>query len=145
MIDLPGSAFRDDDGSPDPAVRAALATGDGGTIAEVLRASRLLVAVVARLDVRDEDGGEKDSHMAVVSMVNERGERGLLAFTGIDSLSAWDPGARPVPAAAATIAEAALHDGAAAVVVDVAGPHQVVIPREVLTEWCAGTGASGGW
>jgi hypothetical protein len=83
--------------------------------------------------------------MAVVSMVNERGERGLLAFTGMDSLSAWDPGARPVPAAAATIAEAALRDGAAAVVVDVAGPHQVVIPREVLTEWCAVTGAPGGW
>jgi len=76
--------------------------------------------------------------MALVSLINEHGERGLLAFTGIDALQAWNPDARPVPAQAVEIARAALEDGAAALVVDVAGPHQVVIPREVLTEWCAG-------
>ncbi|MFM8515544.1 MAG: SseB family protein [Actinomycetota bacterium] len=145
MIDLQGSAYRDDDGSADPTVRALLSTGDGNAIAETLKASRLLVAVVARLDVGDEDGREQDSHMALVSMLNERGERGLLAFTGTDSLAAWDPEARPVPAPATAIAHAALDDGAAAVVVDVAGPHQVVIPREVLVDWCADTGGAGGW
>lgn len=138
MIDLQGSAFRDDDGSADPALRAILAAGEGNAIAEALASSRLLVAVVARLDSVDAEGGEKDSHMAVVSLVNNRGERGLLAFTGIDALHAWNPDARPVPAPARAIAEAALDDGAAAVVVDVAGPHQVVIPHGVLTDWCRG-------
>lgn len=141
MIDA--SAYRDDDGSPDPAVRAVLATGDGNAIALALAGSRLLVAVVARVDSLAPDGGDKDSHMALVSLVNERGERGLLAFTGIDALRAWNPDARPVPAGAADIARAALDDGAAAVVVDVAGPHQVVVSREVLTEWCALERATG--
>ncbi len=145
MIDLQGSAYRDDDGSADPALRAILTSGEGNAIAEALRTSRLLVAVVAHLDSSHEDGGEKDSHMAVVSLVNERGERGLLAFTGIDSLAAWDPRARPVPAAATAIAQAALAEDADAVVVDVAGPHQVVIPRGVLVDWCVGTGSAGGW
>lgn len=136
MID--GSAYSGDDGSADPRVRAVLAEGDGNAIATALVASRLLVAVVARLDTIEASGVEKDSHMALVSLINERGERGLLAFTGIDALQAWNPDARPVPAQAVEIARAALEDGAAALVVDVAGPHQVVIPREVLTEWCAG-------
>ena len=81
--------------------------------------------------------------MALVSLLNDRGERALLAFTGIDALQAWNPEARPVPAAASAIAEAALEDGAVAVVVDVAGPHQVVVPREVLTEWSEGDEPTG--
>ena len=137
MIDLQGSVYRDDDGTADPMVRDVLASGDGAAIAVALRESRLLVAVVARVD--SADGSEKDSHMAVVSLVNERGERGMLAFTGMDSLTAWDPQARPVPADARTIAAAALADGAHAVVVDVAGPYQVVITRDVLAGWCADT------
>lgn len=143
MIDLQASAYRDDDGSADPALRAALAAGDGNAIAEALASSRLLVAVVARVDAQDPDGGEKDSHMALVSLLNDRGERALLAFTGIDALQAWNPEARPVPAAASAIAEAALEDGAVAVLVDVAGPHQVVVPREVLTEWSGGDEPTG--
>lgn len=144
MIDLQGSEYRDDDGSADPALRALLGSADGPAIAAALRTSRLLVAVVSHMDSVTDHGGDKDSHMALVSMVNARGERGLLAFTGTDSLQAWNPQARPVPAAASTVAEAALADGVVAVVVDVAGPHQVVITREVLAEWCAGTDDPGG-
>jgi len=45
---IDGSAYRGDDGSADPRVRAVLAEGDGNAIATALVASRLLVAVVAR-------------------------------------------------------------------------------------------------
>lgn len=145
MIDLQVPAHPDDDGAPDPELRSILASGDGDAIARALRGSRLLVAVVAQLDSRDDHGGEKDSHMALVSMVNGRGERGLLAFTGTDSLRAWDPHARPVPAPAAAVAEAALRDGAVALVVDVAGPHHVVITGPILAEWCAAPGPKAGW
>ena len=117
-----------DEGTADPQVRARLADLAVSTevLACELRSARLLATVVAVLDEPDPNGGEKDSHMAVVSMVNERGERGLLAFTGLDSLRSWNPQARPVPALGRDIARAALADGAAAVVVDVQGPHRRV-------------------
>jgi hypothetical protein len=97
-------------------------------IARYLRGVRLLTSVVAVLDEADPDGADKDSHMAVVSMVNERGERGLLAFTGTDSLAAWSADARPMPSWGRDVGLAALEDGATAVVIDVQGP-----ARRVLT------------
>ncbi len=101
-------------------------------IARALREERLLAGVVAVLDELDEAGGDKDSHMAVVSMVNERGEKGLLAFTGVDSLAGWNPQARPVPSLGRDVARSALDDGATAVVIDVAGPQSVVLTGHVL-------------
>lgn len=119
-------AFPDDDGGPDPKVRHLLASTDVASVARSLRGARLLASVVAVADAIDASGADKDSHMAVVSMLNERGERGLLAFTGIDSLAAWDPAARPVPALGRDVARSALTDGASAVVVDVMGPARAV-------------------
>lgn len=130
---LASPAFPDDDGSADPALRAILAGPDrGGAFVQALRNARLLASVVAVADEVASDGSEKASHMAVVSMVNARGERGLLAFTGLDSLAAWNAAARPVPALGRDVARSALADGAAAVVIDVAGPARVVIAGDEL-------------
>lgn len=137
-IPLQGSRYTDDSGAADLQVVEALVSGDPHRIASVITRSRLLVAVVARLDEIDEHGGDKASHMALVSMVNNRGEHGLLAFTSVDSMGAWDPQARPVPASGAEIAQAAIAQGAKAVVIDVAGPQQVVLTDEVLRQ-VAGT------
>ncbi len=128
-----------DDGTADDALRAALADpgARAGDLARLLRSAPLLASVVAVLDEVDEHGGDKDSHMAVVSMVNDRGERGLLAFTGVDSLAAWNEQARPVHALGRDIARSALAEGAAAVIVDVVGPHRAVfsgIDLEVLAD-----------
>jgi len=128
-----------DDGTADDALRAALADpgARAGELARLLRSAPLLASVVAVLDEVDEHGGDKDSHMAVVSMVNDRGERGLLAFTGVDSLAAWNEQARPVPALGRDIARSAIAEGAAAVIVDVVGPHRAVfsgIDLEVLAD-----------
>ncbi|MDI1288667.1 MAG: SseB family protein [bacterium] len=122
-------AFPADDGAAQPGVRELLSDSSLATIrvAKALRSVRLLATVVAVLDEADEHGGDKDSHMAVVSMVNGRGERGLLAFSGTDSLLAWNPEARPVPAFGRDIARSALAEGSAAVIVDVSGPHRAVI------------------
>ena len=129
---LAAPAFPDDDGQADPEVRAMLATAAAGGMSAVLlarslRRRRLLVSVVAVLDEATPAGGDKDSHMAVVSMVNAAGERGLLAFTGVDALRAWDPTARPVPALGRDVARAGLDDGAVGIVLDVAGPVRVVL------------------
>jgi hypothetical protein len=130
---LAAPQFAGDDGSASPSVRRLLAAGsDPLVVARALREVRLLASVVAVLDEVDEAGGDKDSHMAVVSMLNERGEKGLLAFTGTDSLAAWNPQARPVPSLGRDVGRAALDDGSTAVVVDVAGPASVVLAGPAL-------------
>lgn len=130
---LASPQFAGDDGAASPGVRHLLASSaDPLVVARSLREERLLASVVAVLDGLDEAGGDKDSHMAVVSMVSERGEKGLLAFTGVDSLSAWNAQARPVPSLGRDIARSALDDGATAVVLDVAGPASFVLDGPAL-------------
>jgi hypothetical protein len=115
-------AFRDDDGSADPRAAAALAafaSGEGSEHAALtaLARTRLLVPVVAAAS----DGGEKDTHMSLPTLVGRDGRRALPAFTCLDALAGWRPGARPVPAPAARVWQAAVSDSCA-VVVDIAGP-----------------------
>lgn len=123
--------FAADDGSPDEAIRRARTRDD---LVAALRSGRVLVAVTAISGEIDENGADKSSDMAVVSMVTADGRRGLLAFSGLDALAAWDPRARPVPVAGAHAAAAALDDGCEALVIDVAGPRQqVVIETDLVT------------
>ena len=117
-------------GAADPAVTAALAAYDRGTgrsadVVAALAAGRLLVPVVTVPDDAGGSGGirtDKASHMATVTTTGRDGRRGLLAFTGVESMQRWDPQARPVPVPTRVAAEAALAEGADAVVVDLAGP-----------------------
>ena len=62
----------------------------------------------------------------------------MLGFTGLDSLQAWDARARPVPVTVDKVAETAAAEGAVAVLVDVAGPHPLVLEGEVLDALAAG-------
>lgn len=129
------SGFAGDDGSADPRVAAALDAGDGEGVLAALRAgARLLVPLVAVLDERDAEGGDKSSHMASVSLVQQDGRRGLLAFTSVASMRAWDPQARPVPASAPDVARAALEEGADGILVDIAGPVRFAIDGASLDE-----------
>jgi SseB protein N-terminal domain len=123
-------SFRDDDGSAEPGVEVALgafAAGQG-TERDVLRAlasSRLLVPVVAVLpgatDPGQPDQGEKASEMALPMLIGLDGRRAIPAFTSQDSMRRWQADARPVPAAARQVWQAATEDSCA-VVIDVAGP-----------------------
>ena len=127
------TAFPGDDGSPDPVLRAALDAGDADGVLECLRhGTRLLVPIVAVLDEADEDGRDKASHMASVSLVQSDGRRGLLAFTSADSLWAWDPQARPVPVRSVDVAAAAIAEGADGVLVDIAGPVRFALDGDAL-------------
>ena len=129
MREQPGR-FHNDDGSADLAIRSARTPEQ---LLQALNAGRVLVAIVATADERGDDGSDKSSHMSVVSMVSADGRRGLLAFTGLDALQAWDPTARPVPVSGADAARAALDDGCEAMVIDVAGPrNQVVIEADLI-------------
>jgi hypothetical protein len=70
--------------------------------------------------------------MATVLLQGADGRMALLAFTGTPALTAWNPEARPVPTATPLAAQAALQDGAEALLVDVAGPARFVVEGEDL-------------
>ncbi len=157
---VPDPGFAGDGGAADAALTAALTaygegTGDRADVLGALRSARLLVPVVAVLGpLRDgrfatssgteagvDDQGlahDKSSDMATVLMTRPDGRRGLLAFTSTETLAGWDAGARPVPTAASTAAQAALQEGADALVVDVAGPVRFALAGEDLRAVAAG-------
>ncbi|MFF8943999.1 SseB family protein [Streptomyces sp. NPDC014864] len=127
---IPDPGYSGDDGSADPGLSAALAAWAEdrtavGPVLEALEGARLLVPVVAVLgEVEEDENGlrrEKTSDMAVPTM--KAGHRTALpAFTSTDSLARWDPGARPVAVPLHQALEAAAHERADTVVLDMAGP-----------------------
>jgi SseB protein N-terminal domain len=147
--DLQAPGFAGDDGSASPALAEALRAYDTDPDARheatlaVLQGSRLLVPVVAvAVDLEYDDDGtphDKTSDMATVLVQGRDGRRALLAFTSTAALHAWRSDARPVPVTAARAAEAALQDGAAAIVVDVAGPVVFVVGEDDLRELARGS------
>jgi len=148
MRTIPDPGFAGDDGAVAPEVAAAMSayTADPDrlhhpTIA-VLQDSRLLVPVVAVLgEVEHDEQGlahDKTSDMAAVLMRGKDGRLALLAFTGNEPLQRWNPRARPVPVSARQAAEAAVHDDAAALLVDVAGPALLVVEGEDLRSLAEG-------
>ncbi len=139
---IPDPGFAGDAGevqAPVAQALAAYAADPHGSYARVLAAlqeARLLVPVVALLgEVEHDEQGlahDKTSDMAAVLLRGNDGRLALLAFTGNEPLAAWNPEARPVPVAARVAAQSALQEGAAALVVDVAGPTTVVLEGEDL-------------
>lgn len=134
---IPQPQFPADDGRADPRLNEALAGYAAGrcgehAVLEELYDSRLLVPVVALLVERGREGGageagerggpEKESEMAVPTLIGTDGRRGVLAFTSLDRMARWREDARPVPVNARQACQAALDERADALVVDVAGP-----------------------
>ena len=81
---------------------------------------------------------DKVSDMATVLMQGRDGRTALLAFTGTEPLRRWSPDARPVPVSAPQAARPPVQDGAAALLVDVAGPVLFVVEGEDLEALAAG-------
>ncbi|GGF35587.1 hypothetical protein GCM10011519_06350 [Marmoricola endophyticus] len=144
MREIPDPGFAGDDGEAPATLREALVVQredpEGGYLPALaaLSGARLLVPVVALLGERAEDGSEKSSDMAAVLMQHPDGRTALLAFTGTDAMAAWDPGARPVPVPAATAAASAVQEEADALLVDVAGPAQLLVEGEDLSALASG-------
>jgi len=139
---LPESDFAGDDGAPDPYIRSVLrnyaqsATAESArNLLDALLTARLLVPVVAELDsveVIDGVTSEKDSHMASVEFHSADGRRALLAFSGTDSLAAWDESSRPIPRIAYTVAQSTIEQGLDALIIDVGGPVPTAIDGTLL-------------
>ncbi|WP_345035051.1 SseB family protein [Streptomyces sannanensis] len=130
LKNIPDPGYSDDDGSADPRLAAALSAWAADREAEpqvlaALKGARLLVPVVAVLgEVELDENGlrrEKTSDMAVPTL-NAGDRKALPAFTSIASLALWDPGARPVAVPLHQALQAAAHEKADTVVLDMAGP-----------------------
>ena len=144
--------FRDDDGSAEPQVAAALAAFASGRGSEhaalaALADSRLLVPIVAVAAGSDGErespghalagGGDSGAEMSLPTLVGRDGRRAIPAFTCVQTLAMWQRQARPVPAPAGQVWRAAAEDSCA-VVVDVAGPVPIAIDGARLAALAGG-------
>ncbi|MEU6221432.1 SseB family protein [Streptomyces sp. NPDC047022] len=127
---IPDSPFTNDDGSADPRLSAALAAWAAdrtavGPVLEALKGARLLVPVVAILGEAEEDEKglrrEKSSEMAVPTL-KAGGRTALPVFTSTEALARWDPAARPVAVPLHQALQAAVHEKADTIVLDMSGP-----------------------
>ncbi|MGW2281034.1 SseB family protein [Streptomyces sp. NPDC001770] len=130
LKNIPDPGFSDDDGTAAPELTAALTAWSEdrsavGPVLAALRDARLLVPVVAVLgEVEEDENGlrrEKTSDMAVPTL-KAGNRRALPAFTSTASLARWDPQARPVAVPLHQALQAAAHEKADTVVLDLAGP-----------------------
>lgn len=140
----PSSPFAGDDGTADPALAAALAayaqgTGSVADVVAALAGTRVLVPVVAELDVADvvvHDGHEhtvdKEASAGIVALQAPDGRTALPVFTSVASLSLWRTAARPVPSGVARAALSAVQEGWEVMVVDPGGPVTVLVPRPAV-------------
>jgi hypothetical protein len=156
-----------DTGEADPAVTVALHAYATGTAGEhealtALAGARLVVPVVAMLNESHPaqpaespgkssprnggtgpekknagSGTEKETEMALPTLVGNDGRTAVIAFTGTESVARWNPEARPVPFPASRVWEYAAAE-AEAVVIDVAGPVALAIEGARLRALAAG-------
>lgn len=120
----------DDQGAADPHLLEAILQGDPSRVVEVLRNTRVLVALAESSVVEYEQGpGEakqpdnsKRSDLSVVCMSAADGRIGLLVFTSVASMKNWNAAARPVPITGVRAGIAALDESASALIIDLAGP-----------------------
>jgi SseB protein N-terminal domain len=149
---LLSTGFDGDDGTADPALIEVLSAARRDEAAAypayaALVGRRVLVPVVAVLGESEAsetvgpDGKalrrDKDSDMAVVTLVAGDGTKALPAFTSVQALAEWAEGAgypqaRPIPVSVETAAAAALQENAAVLLLDLGGPGQFEISGSPL-------------
>ncbi|HVQ18251.1 MAG TPA: SseB family protein, partial [Actinomycetes bacterium] len=129
----------------DAALRRYAVDGRQAPVLAALSRSRLLVPVVALVgeveQVNHRSEGllrDKTADIAAVLMQGQDGRTALLAFSGLTSLQDWQVDARPVPVSVEDAARSAVQEGAAALVIDVAGPTAYVVETHQLHELARG-------
>ncbi|GMA40011.1 SseB family protein [Mobilicoccus caccae] len=78
---------------------------------------------------RPSDGTE----MATVTLsATDGSSKAMPVFTGVDTLAAWDPTARPSPTHVPDVARSAIEDGCDTLLVDLGSPHAAALPLSHL-------------
>lgn len=136
----PNAAADDDGSAPERLVEAIrrFRAGDGGEaeVVDAVRESRLLVALVAELgDTGVSPLGhtvDKSQELSIVTVAGPDGRNVLPAFSSVAAMSAWNPKARPVPAAGTRVALAAAGESTELVVLDPTSETEFVLRRPAL-------------
>jgi hypothetical protein len=140
----PSSPFAGDDGTAHPTVAAALeafgaGTGSVARVVDALHGTRVLVPVLAELEVEDvvvHDGHahtvDKEASAGIVALQAPDGRTALPVFTSVAAMGAWRADARPVPSDIARAALSAVTEGWEVLVVDPGGPTTVLLPRPAV-------------
>ena len=147
--------YAGDRGEADARLRRLLAAGTSGHEAYLkavaaLCTARFLLPVVA---LGDDAGTGPDpgrhAELRAVQLATADGSTAMVVFTGLDALITWRPDARPVPCRLDEVAVAAAEQGSVAILVDVAGPHPLVIEAALIAELAQGRRLvelpDGGW
>lgn len=141
--------FGGDDGSAPPALLGALAAFRAGevgaeAVVDAVRGVRLLIPLVAE---RGEEGTseaglavDKTQELSIVTVAAPDGRRVLPVFSSVMAMQAWNPAARPVPAAGPRAALAAASEETELLVLDPTSETEFVFRRPAV--WALAQGQS---
>lgn len=154
---LQSTGFEGDDGSADDALTRALAAHHRGELDRyalypVLAGKRVLAPIVALLGESEAAGTgvggtelrrDKDSEMALVTLVASDGAKAVPVFTSTEKLGVWGatagfPAARPVPVSVEKAAAAALQEDADVLLVDLGTDEQFELGGAALRAFASG-------
>ncbi len=154
---LQPTGFEGDDGSADDALTEALGAYRHGELDRyalypLLAGKRVLAPIVAILGESEEAGTgvggtelrrDKDSDMALVTLVAADGAKAVPVFTSTDKLAAWGatagfPEARPVPVSVEKAAAAALQEHADVLLLDLGTDEQFELTGTALRAFAEG-------
>jgi hypothetical protein len=131
----------DDDGSADPRLLEALRRfrirelGEAEVVAAA-RDARFLVPLLAHLgEAGENEHGvliDKTQELAIVTVTAPDARTVLPVFTSVETMSRWNPQARPVPVDAVRIALAAASEQTDLVVIDATSDTEFVMRRPAL-------------
>jgi SseB protein N-terminal domain len=128
---VPDPGFAGDDGAAEPALVAALGSGDVAAVQEALLGARVFAPLVALLGESEVGHGglrvDKTSDVGVVTVQRSDGARALPVFSSTAALAAWNPMARPRPVHGPRVALATYAEGAIALLVDPGDPRSAVL------------------
>lgn len=142
--ELHPNPFSGDTGEADAGLAAALTGAHAAPfdprahvdVVAALRGARVYAPVLptAVEHTTDERGFVHDnkSEMAMVRLASDDGRECVPCFTDIPTLTAWHPGARPVPVEAERLGAAAVEEGAELVVVDPGSDRSFLLRRPAL-------------
>jgi len=141
--------FSGDDGSADPALRAALdafrdGSGDQVAVVDAYRSARLLIPLVAEKGEEEIAptglAVDKTQELSIVTVAAPDGRRVLPVFTDVAAMTRWDAAARPVPADGVRTALAAADDDTDLIVIDPGSPTEFILRRPAV--WAIGQGVA---
>ena len=154
---LQPTGFEGDDGSADEAVTEARGAHGRGELDRyalypVLAGKRVLAPIVAILGESEESGTgvggtalrrDKDSDMALVTLVASDGAKAVPVFTSAEKLGVWGatagfPTARPVPVSIEKAAAAALQEEADVLLLDLGTDEQFELGGAALRAFASG-------